>query len=158
MTTVRIRPLAARGTAWITTEVTEVTEGNKLGGKAGQSDPLTGDVIGAAIEIHRHLGPGLLESAYCECLAYEFSKRGINFEREVSLPVRYKEVKLDCGYRLDFLVEEQVVVEVKSVEALGAIHQAQLLSYLKLGGHRLGLLINFNVPVLREGIKRLVQD
>ena len=125
--------------------------------EAARDDPLTGEIIGAAIEIHRHLGPGLLESAYCECLAYEFSKRGVQFERELGVPVKYKEVKLDCGYRLDFLVERSLVVEVKSVEKLAPLHQAQVLSYMKLGGYRQGLLINFNVEVLRNGIKRLIQ-
>ena len=126
--------------------------------EAGQDDPLTREIIGAAIEIHRHLGPGLLESAYCECLAYEFSKRELGFKRETALPVRYKEVKLDCGYRLDFVVDGRVVIEVKSVESLGRIHQAQLLSNMKLGGYRHGLLINFNVTSLRKGVKRLIQD
>jgi GxxExxY protein len=113
-------------------------------------------IIGAAIEVHRTLGPGLLESAYEHCLSHEFSLRQIPFERQLPLPIDYKGVRLDCGYRLDFLVAETVVVEVKAIEALLPIHQAQLLSYLKLGGWKLGLLVNFHVPLLREGIKRVV--
>jgi GxxExxY protein len=113
-------------------------------------------IIGAAIEVHRSLGPGLLESAYEQCLSYEFSLRQIPFERQKPLHVNYKRTQLDCGYRLDFLVAGVVVVEVKAIEALLPIHQAQLLSYLKLGGWKLGLLINFHVPLLREGIKRVV--
>jgi len=113
-------------------------------------------IIGAAIDVHRTLGPGLLESAYEQCLAQEFGLRHIPFERQKPLPVDYKGVRLDCGYRLDFLVAGIVVVEVKASEALLPIHQAQLLSYLKLGGWKLGLLINFHAPLLREGIKRVV--
>lgn len=113
-------------------------------------------IIGAAIEVHRTLGPGLLESAYEQCLAHEFSLRHIPFERQRPVHVNYKGIRLDCAYRLDFLVAEIVVVEVKAIEAPLPIHQAQLLSYLKLGGWKLGLLINFHVPLLREGIKRVV--
>ena len=113
-------------------------------------------IIGAAIEVHRTLGPGLLESAYQQCLSHEFSLRQIPFERQTPLHVDYKGVRLDCAYRLDFLVSGMVVVELKAIEALLPIHQAQLLSYLKLGGWKLGLLINFHVPLLREGIKRVV--
>jgi len=113
-------------------------------------------IIGAAIEVHRTLGPGLLESAYEECLSHEFSLRQIPFERQKPLHVDYKGVRLDCGYRLDFLVAGLVVVEVKAVEALLPIHQAQVLSYMKLGGWKLGLLINFHASLLREGIKRVV--
>ena len=113
-------------------------------------------IIGAAIEVHRTLGPGLLESAYEECLSHEFSLRQIPFERQKPLHVDYKGVRLDCGYRLDFLVAGLVVVEVKGVEALLPIHQAQVLSYMKLGGWKLGLLINFHASLLREGIKRVV--
>ena len=112
--------------------------------------------IGAAIEVHRTLGPGLLESADEQCLSHEFSLRQIPFERQQPLPVDYKGIRLDCGYRLDFLVAGLLVVEVKAIEALLPIHQAQLLSYLKLGGWKLGLLINFHTPLLREGIKRVV--
>ena len=117
---------------------------------------LTEKIIGAAIEVHKTIGPGLLESAYEECLAHEMRIRGLNFERQVPLPVVYKGVTLDCGYRLDFLVEKAVVVELKAVESLQPIHEAQVLTYLKLGGWTVGLLINFNVPVLRDGIKRVV--
>src|SRR3990172_11612723 len=113
-------------------------------------------IIGAAIEVHRALGPGLLESAYEQCLSHEFSLRQIPFERQEPLHVDYKGTQLDCGYRLDFLVAGVVVGEVKAIEALLPIHHAQLLSYLKLGGWKLGLLINFHVPLLREGIKRVV--
>jgi GxxExxY protein len=117
---------------------------------------ITEKIIGAAIEVHKTIGPGLLESAYEECLAYEMRIRGLNFERQVPLPVVYKSVTLDCGYRLDFLVERAVVVELKAVESLQPIHEAQVLTYLKLGGWTVGLVINFNVPVLRDGIKRVV--
>lgn len=116
---------------------------------------LSGVVIGACIEIHRELGPGLLESAYEECLAYEMSKAGIRFERQRPLPVRYKEVQLDCGYRLDFVIENELIVELKAVTELHPIHAAQLLTYLKLDRKSLGLLINFNVPVLNKGVKRV---
>ena len=115
---------------------------------------VTEHVIGAAIEVHRHLGPGLLESAYEECLCHEMSLRGIPFERQRPLPVEYKGVKLDCGYRLDLLVSGEVVVEIKAVTIIQGIHEAQLLSYLKLGGWKIGLLLNSNVPVLRDGIRR----
>jgi GxxExxY protein len=116
----------------------------------------TGDLIGAAIEVHRALGPGLLESAYEECLCRELVLRQILFGRQVALPVEYKGVKVDCSYRLDLLVASSIVVEIKSVSALEPIHLAQLLTYMKLGPWRLGLLINFNVPVLRAGIRRMV--
>lgn len=117
---------------------------------------LTRSIIGAAITVHKQVGPGLLESAYQACLAREFVLQGIPFEQEKSLPVEYKGVLLECGYRLDFLVGGSVVVELKTVEALGKIHEAQLLTYMRLTGSRIGLLINFNVPVLRNGIKRMV--
>jgi GxxExxY protein len=113
-------------------------------------------IIGAAIEVHRILGPGLLESAYEQSLAHEFALRQIPFERQKPLALNYKGIRLDCGFRLDFLVADSVVVEVKALEALLPIHQAQLLSYLKLGGWKLGLLMNFHTPLLREGIKRVV--
>ena len=116
---------------------------------------LTGDIIGSAIEVHRSLGPGLLESAYEACLCKELSLQGITFERQKSLPINYKGVNLDCGYRIDVLVGD-VVVEIKSVEKLLPIHDAQLLTYLKLSGCHVGLLVNFNVPVLRDGIRRRV--
>ena len=117
---------------------------------------ITETIIGAAIEVHRALGPGLLESAYEECLCRELSLRGIPFERQRSLPVEYKGLRLDCGYRLDLLVADTVVVEIKAVESLLPIHEAQLLTYLRLGGWKVGLLINFNVAVLRQGIRRRV--
>jgi len=113
-------------------------------------------VIGAAIEVHRALGPGLLESAYIHCVCCELTLRSVPFRREISLPLVYKGLKLDCGYRLDILVAEVVVVEVKSVEHVLPVHEAQLLSYMKLGGWKVGLLINFTVPVLRDGIVRRV--
>ncbi|MGE0423254.1 MAG: GxxExxY protein [Reyranellaceae bacterium] len=119
-------------------------------------DALSGAVIGLAIEVHRALGPGLLESAYEECLCFELQQAGIPFRRQVPLPVTYKAVKLDCGYRLDLLVEERLVVELKTVERLMPVHDAQLLSYLRLGGYRAGLLLNFNVPVLKDGLRRIV--
>ena len=116
---------------------------------------LTGNVIGAAIEVHRILGPGLLESAYEECLCHELKLRGIPFERQKALPVEYKGVMLDCGYRLDIGVEKRLILELKACERLERIHEAQLLTYLKLTSIRIGLLINFNVTVLRQGIKRM---
>ena len=117
---------------------------------------LTKEIIGAAIEVHRHLGPGLLESAYLQCLNRELSLKEIPFKREWPLPLEYKGVRLGCSYRLDLLVADAVVVEIKSVEALTSIHDAQLLTYLKLGGWKVGLLINFNVEVLKTGIQRKV--
>ena len=117
---------------------------------------ITQAVIGAAMEVHRALGPGLLESAYQKCLCRELTVRGIPFECERPLPLEYKDIRLECGYRLDLLVASSVVVEVKSVEALAPIHEAQLLTYLRLGGWQVGLLINFNVPLLKQGIRRKV--
>jgi len=117
---------------------------------------LTEAIIGAAIEVHRALGPGLLESAYEQCLCHELSLQNLEFRRQVELPVRYKSVQLDCGYRIDVLVEERVVVELKSVERLLPIHEAQLMTYLKLSGRSVGLLLNFQVPVLKDGLKRIV--
>jgi GxxExxY protein len=117
---------------------------------------ITGDIIGAAIEVHRQLGPGLLESAYQICLGHEMSLRNLSYERELSLPINYKGLQLDCGYRLDFLVEQSVIVELKAVEKLQPIHEAQLLTYLKVLGCKIGLIINFNVPVLKQGIKRMI--
>ena len=119
---------------------------------------ITESIIGAAIEVHRNLGPGLLESAYETCLAFELVECGLKVEQQKPLPVVYREVKLDCGYRLDLLVEEAVIVEVKAVDRLAPIHQAQLLSYLRLSGCKVGLLINFNVKVLKDGIRRVVND
>jgi len=120
-------------------------------------EELTENVIGAAIEVHRALGPGLLESAYKECLCHELHLRGIGFERQVPLPVDYKGVKLDCGYRLDLLVENVLILEIKCSEHVLPVHEAQLLTYLKMTGRRVGLILNFNVPVLtRGGIVRKV--
>jgi GxxExxY protein len=119
---------------------------------------LTEVVIGAAIEVHRVLGPGLMESAYLACLCRELEMRGIPFRREVPLPVRYKGEEIECGYRLDLLVDDRLVVELKAVASIEAVHEAQLLTYLKLGGWNVGLLINFNVPVLKDGIRRRVLD
>ncbi len=119
---------------------------------------ITEQIIGAAIEVHRALGPGLLESAYEECLCRELALRSIPYERQRPLLVEYKGLKLECGYRLDLVVMDAVVVEVKAVSALEPIHEAQLLTYLRLGGWHVGLLINFNVPVLKNGVRRLVTD
>jgi GxxExxY protein len=116
---------------------------------------VTGKIIGAAIEIHRVLGPGLLESAYEACLIHELRLRNLKVESQKSIPVFYKDVTLDCGYRADLVVEDQVIVEIKSVSNLAAIHEAQLLSYLKLSGCQIGLLLNFNVKYLKEGIRRM---
>lgn len=118
---------------------------------------LSGEVISAAIEVHRILGPGLLESAYEECLCRELELRQIPYERQKELPIEYKGIKLDCGYRLDVLVENRLVLELKACDALQPIHKAQLLTYLKLTGIKVGLLINFNVPILKQGIKRMVK-
>jgi GxxExxY protein len=117
---------------------------------------ITENIIGAAIQVHRTLGPGLLESAYMACLVYELRKRGLTAEEQRPVPLVYEEVKLECGYRMDLLVEQSVVVEVKSVEALAPIHEAQVLSYLRLSGCKLALLINFNVTVLKDGIRRFI--
>ena len=119
---------------------------------------ITEQVIASAIAVHRVLGPGLLESAYEACLAYELAERGLAVERQKGLPVTYRGVKVDCGYRIDLLVEGRVVVELKAVETLDPIHEAQLLSYLKLSGRKVGLLINFNVKMLKQGIRRMVND
>jgi GxxExxY protein len=119
---------------------------------------LTGQIIGAAIEMHKALGPGLLESAYEECLCHEFGLRRFRYDRQKPLSVEYKGVKLDCGYRLDLVVEKAVVLELKSCEKIEPIHKAQLLTYLKLSGLKVGLLLNFNVPVMRDGIVRIVNE
>lgn len=117
---------------------------------------LTESIIGAGIEVHRHLGPGLLESAYEHCLCRELAKIGLHFERQTALPLSYKGELLDCGYRVDVIVERKVLIELKSIEAIEHIHEAQLLTYLKLSGLRVGLLINFNTPLLKDGIVRRV--
>ena len=124
-------------------------------------DPLnnvTSGIIGAAIDVHRALGPGLLESAYEACLAYELIQREMKVEQQKPLPLIYRDVQLDCGYRIDLLVDDAVVLEIKSVDSLAPIHQAQLLSYLKLSGCEVGLLINFNVKLLKQGIVRMVNS
>jgi GxxExxY protein len=119
---------------------------------------LSSKIIGAAIEVHKALGPGLLESAYEECMCYELDTKGLSFERQRSLPIVYKGKRLDCGYRLDIVVENSIVLELKSCEKIEPIHKAQLLTYLKLSGLNLGLLLNFNVSVMREGITRIVNE
>ena len=127
-------------------ENTELTEKEENG--------LTGKIIGAAIDVHRVLGPGLLESAYETCLVYELRLRKLKVESQKAMPVFYKDVMLDCGYRVDLVVEDQVIVEIKSVAGIATIHEAQLMSYLKLSDCKYGFLINFNVKLLREGIRR----
>lgn len=119
-------------------------------------DPISQKVLGCAIEVHRTLGPGLLETVYEKALAQELTDAGLQFAAQVQLPVIYKGHDLGCGFRIDLLVENSVVVELKTVDQLAPIHEAQLITYLKLSGHRIGLLINFNVPLLKHGVKRLV--
>lgn len=119
---------------------------------------LSSKIIGAAIEVHKILGPGLLESAYEECLCYELKLRKIKFERQEALPIVYKGKRLDCGYRLDIVIEKKIIIELKSIEKIESIHKAQLLSYLKLSGLKLGLLLNFNVSIMKDGIVRLVNQ
>jgi GxxExxY protein len=113
--------------------------------------------IGAAIDVHRQLGPGLLESVYEECLCFELKQAGIHYARQVSLPIRYKEVRLNSGFRMDLIVEHQLIVEIKSVEILLPIHEAQILTYLRLSGHRVALLMNFNCVTLKDGLRRFVR-
>ena len=113
-------------------------------------------IIGCAIEVHKQLGPGLLESAYQECLFYELTQAGLRVKKEKPMPIVYKEVKLDHGYRIDLLIENRVVVELKTVDYLSDVHTAQILTYLKLGNYKLGLILNFNVSTLKEGIKRII--
>ena len=120
-----------------------------------QRGPLTNAVIGAAIEVHRTLGAGLLESAYEECLCYELQCLNLSFDRQVTLPVRYKAISLDFAYRMDIVVGNQLILELKTVDKLLPIHEAQLLTYLKLSGMKTGMLLNFNVPVLKDGLKRM---
>lgn len=120
-----------------------------------QRDALSDAVIGAAIEVHRALGPGLLESAYETCLCYELGQRKIPFQRQLELPVTYKGIPLDCGYRMDIVVDSQLILELKAAEQLLPVHEAQLLTYLKLTGLHTGLLLNFNVPILKSGIRRI---
>lgn len=123
---------------------------------AYEHDHLTEKIIGFAIEVHRRLGPGLLESAYEECLCFELKEAGVDFRRQVPLPIVYKSIRLDCGYRLDVLAENRVIIEVKSVERLMPIHEAQMLAYMKISGIRAGLLLNFNTAVLKDGMRRLM--
>jgi GxxExxY protein len=131
---------------------------NRRGAETQRINALTDHIIGCAIEVHRALGPGLLESAYEECVCWELDQRELTFRRQVELPVIYREMRLNCGYRLDLVVEDIVVVELKTVERILPIHEAQLLTYLKLWGSPMGLLINFNVPLLRDGLKRIVNN
>jgi len=133
-----------------------LTEINPGAATEHQENDISGKIIGAAIEVHKHLGPGLLESAYEECLCCEMQLRGIEFKRQVPLSLNYKGIVLDCGYRLDLLVEDKVIVELKSIEDLEPIHEAQMLTYLKLRNAWLGLIINFNVIMLKDGVRRLV--
>jgi len=126
--------------------------------EAERLDEITRKVIGCAIAVHRALGPGLLESVYQSCLAAELKANGIAFQQQVALPLRYRDEVLDCGYRLDFIVENEVIVEIKSVEKFERVYKAQLLSYLRLSSKRVGLLINFNEEVLRSGIHRVVNN
>ena len=115
-------------------------------------------IIGCALKVHKALGPGLLESAYEACLLYELTKLGLKVESQQGLPLVYEEVNLECGYRLDLLVENKVIIELKAIESLNSLHTAQVLTYLKLSNCKLGLLINFNVPLLKDGIKRLARN
>ena len=119
-------------------------------------DAISNDIIGYAIEVHRFLGPGLLESTYEQCLAYELNTHGYQCSAQVSLPITYKKIKLDCAYRVDLLVNEQVIVELKCVDTISKIHEAQLLTYMKLSNIKLGLVLNFNVLMMKNGIRRLV--
>ena len=119
---------------------------------------LSSNIIGSAIEVHKILGPGLLESAYEECLCHEFNVRGLLYERQKPLPILYKGKKLDCGYRLDLVVEDKIILELKACEKIEPIHKAQLLTYLKISGLNLGLLLNFNVPLMRDGVTRVVNE
>ena len=119
-------------------------------------EELSKEIIGAAIEVHKLLGPGLLESAYEDCMVYELKIKGLNLERQKAVPVVYKSIKLDCGYRLDILVENKIIIEIKSIDAMAPVHEAQILTYMKFSGVNVGLLINFNVTILKNGLKRYV--
>jgi GxxExxY protein len=132
------------------------TESQRHRENENEQDPRTAAIIGAAIEVHRQLGPGLLESAYEQCLCHELHLRGLPFKCQVDLPVSYKGLQLDCGYKIDLIVSDEVIVELKSVERILPVHEAQLLTYLKLSGKTVGLLINFNRPLLTRGIIRRV--
>jgi len=137
-------------------EGTEGAELSSLRVSGSSENVLTEKIIGAAIEVHRHLGPGLLESVYEECLCYELKQLELQFERQVHLPITYKGIKLESAYRIDLVVEDTIVVEIKAAEDVTPIHQSQLLTYLKSANKRVGLLINFNVPILKNGLKRVV--
>ena len=117
---------------------------------------LTDRVIGLAIDVHRYLGPGLLESAYEECLSFELREAGVEHRRQVPLPVVYKDVRLDCGYRIDIVVRQQLIIEIKAIERIVPVHEAQILTYLRLSGYKVGLLLNFNSVVLKDGLRRFV--
>ena len=121
-----------------------------------ERDPLTETVIGAAIEVHKTLGPGLLESVYEECLSYELAKLGLSVERQVALPVKYKDVELDAGFRADLIVENRLIIELKAVEKIIALHERQLLTYMKLANFKIGLLLNFNTYLMKDGIQRMI--
>ncbi len=121
-----------------------------------KENEIANKIVGLAIEVHRAIGPGLLESAYKECLAYKLQQSGLYIQKEKPMPLVFEEVKLECGYRIDILVESKVVLEIKSVECLNDVHFAQILTYMKLGNYKLGLLINFNVTLLKQGIKRMI--
>ena len=142
----------------VTNNYTEIhgdfTEGHREINMFMETNRITEKIIGCAIEVHRHLGPGLLESAYEECLTYELNKAGMKTERQKPVPVMYKEIRMECGYRIDLQVEDTVILEIKSVESFSPVHEAQLLTNLKLSKKMIGLLINFNVAVLKNGIKR----
>jgi GxxExxY protein len=135
---------------------TKVTKKAQSAQSRMTENEIANKVLGLAIEVHQALGPGLLESAYKETLAYKINKSGLFVEKEKSMPLIFEEVKLDCGYRMDLLVENKLVVEIKSVEAINDVHLAQVLTYLKLGDYKLGLLLNFNVPLMKSGIKRVI--
>jgi GxxExxY protein len=137
-------------------EITEEAEVHLLAASESAENVLTDRIIGAAIEVHRHLGPGLLESVYEQCLCYELSQLGLQFQRQVHLPIHYKGIKLEGALKMDLVVEDAVVVEIKATEGVAPIHSAQLLTYLKSSGKRVGLLINFNVPMLKSGLNRIV--
>ncbi len=119
-------------------------------------EDLSKKIIGAAIEVHKRLGPGMLESAYEECLCYELNLKNLNYQRQVPVPIIYKEIKLECGYRIDILVENKIVLELKSIECFNPVHEAQILTYMRFAEKRLGLLINFNVTKLTSGLKRFI--
>lgn len=124
--------------------------------KKMKENEIANKIVGSALDVHRALGPGLLESAYKECLAYKLQKAGLAIEKEKPIPLIFEEVKLDCGYRIDILVEKQVVIEIKSVDGLNDVHLAQILTYMRLGNYKLGLLMNFNISLLKHGIKRVI--